>query len=226
MTTEYVNRRAFLRAAGALVGSTGLAAYAPQILRAQTTDTPQEALRRLMEGNERYVENRPTGVRQNMEPLRQKTLKKQEPFAAVLSCADSRVPVEIVFDQAIGDVFVARVAGNIATPTIIASLEYGAAVLGTSAIVVLGHADCGAVSATIQGKAVPGQISALYSYIYPAVEQAGKDVNTVSQQNARNQATLLRKASPVLADLIKQQKLLVVPAFYHLDTGQVQLLAE
>ena len=147
-------------------------------------------------------------------------------MAAILSCSDSRVPVEIIFDQGIGDLFVARVAGNIATPTIIASLEYGAAVLGTAAIVVLGHTDCGAVNATIQGKAVPGQISALYSYIYPAVQQAHNDVTAVSKQNARNQATLLRSASPVLSGLVKKGKLLVVPALYHLDTGQVQMLTE
>lgn len=226
MGQEYFTRRAFLKTAVAVAGSAGMAAHGLQFADAQTTDTPQQALRRLVEGNRRFVQNRPKGIRQNMEKAREKTEKKQEPFAAILSCADSRVPVEIIFDQGIGDIFGARVAGNIATPTIIASLEYGAAVLGTKAIVVLGHGDCGAVSATIRGKGVPGQISALYSYIYPAVEQAGNDVNTVSKQNARNQATLLRKASPVLSELVKKGELLVVPAFYHLETGQVQLLTE
>src|SRR6202030_3600386 len=93
----------------------------------------------------------------DLEILKQQTVDKQEPFAAVLSCADSRVPVELLFDQSIGHVFVARVAGNICTPEIIASLEYGVAVLGTAVIVVLGHAGCGAVKSTISGNAVPGQ---------------------------------------------------------------------
>jgi len=103
--------------------------------------------------------------------LKTKTVESQEPFAAVLSCADSRVPVELIFDQSIGHLFVARVAGNIATSAMIASLEYGVAVLGTKAIMVLGHANCGAVKASIEAKAVPGQISALYPYIRPAVDQ-------------------------------------------------------
>ena len=87
----------------------------------------------------------------------------------MLSCADSRVPVEMVFDQTIGHIFVARVAGNMATPEIIASLEFGAVVLGTKVIMVLGHASCGAVKAAIQGKPVPGQISALFPPLQPAV---------------------------------------------------------
>ena len=97
--------------------------------------------------------------------LRDRTAEKQQPFAALLSCADSRVPVEIIFDQSIGELFVTRVAGNIATPEIIASLEYGAAVLGIKVILVLGHAGCGAVKAAIQAKAVPGQISALFPHL-------------------------------------------------------------
>lgn len=222
MTEGPHSRRAFIQAAAAMVGGIGLARALPAY--AQTTDTPQQALQRLVEGNKRFMRHRPT--HQDLQGAMEKTQQKQEPFAAILSCSDSRVPVEIIFDQGIGDLFVARVAGNIATPTIIASLEYGAAVLGTAAIVVLGHTDCGAVNATIQGKAVPGQISALYSYIYPAVQQAHNDVTAVSKQNARNQATLLRSASPVLSGLVKKGKLLVVPALYHLDTGQVQMLTE
>jgi carbonic anhydrase len=102
------------------------------------------------------------------QTLRAKTVDKQEPNAAVLSCADSRVPVELIFDQSIGQVFVTRVAGNIATTATIASLEYGVAVLGTKAIIVLGHADCGAVKAAIEAKAEPGQISALYPLHSPS----------------------------------------------------------
>jgi carbonic anhydrase len=114
----------------------------------------------------------------------------------VLSCADSRVPVELIFDQSIGQGFVTRVAGNIATTATIASLEYGVAVLGTKAIIVLGHADCGAVKATIEAKAEPAQISALYPYIRPAVNQAGANLEGAVKANASIQASA-RSRSPV-----------------------------
>ena len=119
--------------------------------------------------------------------LKQHTAEKQEPFAAVLSCADSRVPVELAFDQSIGHIFVTRVAGNIITPEIIGSLEYGAAVLGTKVILVMGHANCGAVDAAIKGKEVPGQISSLFPHIQPAVDQAGsKTSRRRSRQTPRS----------------------------------------
>ena len=137
--------------------------------------------------------------------LKKNTVTKQEPFAAVLSCADLRVPVELVFDQSIGQIFVTRVAGNIASPDIIASLEYGAVVLGTKAILVLGHSNCGAVKAAMAGKAVPGQISALYAPIQPAVEAAGGNLEAAIKANAKNQANLLATASPVLAGLIEKE---------------------
>ena len=128
--------------------------------------------------------------------LRQGTAEKQEPFASALACADSRVPVELVFDQSIGHVFVNRVAGNIATSEIIASIEYGAAVLGTKVLMVLGHGACGALKAAIAAKAVPGQISSLYSYLRPAVNQANGDLDAAIAANARLQAQLLRNPRP------------------------------
>src|SRR6202040_1002116 len=138
------------------------------------------------------TEGRMTSFDHDLEMLKAKTAEKQEPFAAVLSCADSRVPVELIFDQSIGHVFVTRVAGNICTPEIIASLKYGAAVLGTAVIVVLGHSGCGAVKATIAAKSVPGQISALYAPIRPAVERAGSNLDAAIKANAQIQADLLR----------------------------------
>jgi carbonic anhydrase len=135
------------------------------------------------------------------------------------------VPVELVFDQSIGRVFVARVAGNICTPEIIASLEYGAAVLGTAAIIVLGHSGCGAVKATIEAKPVPGQISALYAPIRPAVERAGSNLDAAIKANAQIQADLLRTASPVIAGLVAEGKLKVAAGFYELASGSVSLLA-
>jgi carbonic anhydrase len=129
-----------------------------------------------------------------------------------------------VFDQTIGHLFVTRVAGNIATADLIASLEYGAAVLGTKAIMVLGHANCGAVKATIDGKAVPGQISVLYRSIRPAVDQAGPNLDAAIKANAKIQAGLLRTASPVLAEQIKANQLKIVAAYYDLASGAVTLL--
>jgi carbonic anhydrase len=162
---------------------------------AQTTLNPEAALGQLMDGNRRFAEGRMTSFAEDLELLKAKTAEGQEPFAAVLSCADSRVPVELIFDQTIGHIFVTRVAGNIAASAVIASLEYGAAVLGTRVIVVLGHANCGAVKASIEAKAVPGQISGLYPYIRPAVDQAGADLDGAIKANARIQAGLLRQSS-------------------------------
>lgn len=177
-----------------------------------------------MDGNQRYVDGRPTAPQHDLDILHAKAAEKQEPFAAVLSCADSRVPVELVFDQTIGHLFVCRVAGNIASTDIIASLEYGAAVLGTKAILVLGHESCGAVKATIDGKAVPGQISALYASIRPAVDQAGPDLAAATKANARRHAALLREASPVIAELVKKGQIKVAAAYYELGSGKVRLL--
>jgi carbonic anhydrase len=130
----------------------------------------------------------------------------------------------LVFDQTIGHIFVTRVAGNVATSEIIASLEYGAVALGAKVIVVLGHSSCGAVKATIQAKEVPGQISALFSHIQPAVDQAGPNLEAATKANAKRQATLLRQASTVISGLVKEKKLKVVAGYYDLGTGVVSLL--
>lgn len=186
--------------------------------------SPDDAVRALLDGNGRYVERHLTSFNEDLALLRQNNIAKQEPFAAVLACADSRVPVELVFDQSIGRLFVTRVAGNVATSEIIASLEYGAAVLGTAAILVLGHESCGAVKAAIAGKPEPGQISALYAPIRPAVEQAHGDLDAAVRINARIQTNLLATASPVLAGLIKEGKLKIVAGYYALASGKVSLL--
>jgi carbonic anhydrase len=196
----------------------------PNYARAQTNLSPDDALRALLDGNKRYVEKHPTLLNQDMAILRHNTLQKQEPFAGVLSCADSRVPVELAFDQSIGQLFVTRVAGNMAAPEIIASMEYGAAALGTRAILVLGHTGCGAVKATMDGKAEPGQISALYAPIRPAVDAAAGNLDTAIKINARNQARLLATASPVLAGLIKERKLKIAAGYYDLGSGKVSVL--
>jgi carbonic anhydrase len=185
---------------------------------------PDSALTELMAGNGRFVSGRLTAHDHDLTILKQKTIEKQEPFAAVLSCADSRVPVELVFDQSIGHLFVTRVAGNVVTPEIIGSLEYGAAVLGTRVVLVMGHSACGAVKASIQNKAVPGQISALFPHIQPAVDLAGPNLDAVAKANAKLQAALLREASTVISSLVKEGRLKVVAGFYDLGSGTVELL--
>jgi carbonic anhydrase len=207
---------------------TGIAAAAGLGIRraaAQSTLSPDAALQTLLDGNKRYVAQRLTSFDEDLSILRQKTVEQQQPFAAVLSCADSRVPVEIAFDQTIGHVFVNRVAGNLATSEIIASLEYGAAVLGTKAILVLGHGSCGAVKAAIDAKAVPGQISQLYAPLRQAVDAGGGVLDAAIRENAKIQAHLLASASPLLAGLINQGKLKVAAGYYDLASGAVTLLS-
>lgn len=224
------SRRSFLQAT---VGSTlagvitaaGMEFATPRAVLAQSTLSPDAALQQLMDGNRRFTSGRRTADEQDVAILRNKTIEKQEPFAALLSCADSRVPVELVFDQSIGQLFVTRIAGNVVTPEIIASLEYGAAVLGTKVILVMGHGSCGAVKATIQAKEVPGQISALYPHIQPAIDQAGPDLEAATKANAKIQAALLREASTVISGLVKDGKLKVVAGYYDIASGAASLLA-
>jgi carbonic anhydrase len=219
------SRRGFLGMAASAIAMGSAAALAPRRALAQTTLSPDAALARLMDGNARFVAGQLSSFDDDLAILKQHTVDKQEPFAAVLSCADSRVPVELVFDQSIGHVFTTRVAGNVCTPEIIASLEYGAAVLGTAVILVLGHSGCGAVKATIAGKAVPGQISALYAPIRPAVERAGTNLDAAIRANAQIQAGLLGSSSPVIAELVAAGKMKVVAGYYELESGKVSLLA-
>jgi carbonic anhydrase len=220
-------RREFLKlAAFSLAGLTTASARALGQARdvIQRPETPDRALSLMIEGNQRFVAQNLVSFREDLDILKAHSEEHQEPFAAVLSCADSRVPVELVFDQSIGHLFVVRVAGNVATPDTIASLEYGAAVLGIKAILVLGHTNCGAVKATIAGKAVPGQISTLYQYIHPAIAGANGDLTTASRQNAALQASVLRDTSPVLGELVKEKKLAIRSAMYDVGNGKVTIL--
>jgi carbonic anhydrase len=221
-------RKFFRRAVGGALSGLATAAtmevMAPTSALAQSTLTPEMALNELIEGNKRYVSGCLTSFWKDLAILRHRTSEKQEPFAAVLSCADSRVPVEIVFDQTIGHIFVTRNAGNVTTSEIIASLEYGVAVLGVKALLVMGHGSCGAVEATIEAKEVPGQISALYPHIQPAIDLAGPDIEAATKANAKLQAGLLRQASTVIASALKEDKLLVRAGFYNITSGVVSLL--
>ena len=222
-----VARRQFIQTtvASALVGmATRSPMFPPAVRRLDALPraiTPDSAVQELLEGNRRFAANRLTSIEHDLSILKEHTVDKQEPFAAVLACADSRVPVELVFDQTIGHIFVTRVAGNIVTPEIIASLEYAVAVLGVKALLVLGHTNCGAVKAAMKADDVPGQISSLYPPLRPAVSASGGDVAKAIDANARMQAELLRTSSTVIRDAMKAGKLEVVAGVYDLATGNV-----
>jgi carbonic anhydrase len=223
-----LNRRQFLHntlsgAGIAIATQAGLELTFPTMLPAQTNLTPDQALRELLEGNQRFASNQMTSIEHDLAALKEHTVDKQEPFAAVLGCADSRVPVELIFDQTIGHIFVTRLAGNIVTPEVIASLEYGVAVLGIKVVLVLGHTACGAVKAAMKAEDVPGQISVLYQHIRPAVQQADGNIDQAIEINARLQAELLRTSSTVIRDALKAGKLSVEAGVYDLATGKVTL---
>ena len=218
---ESWTRRQF--AVGMAAGIVGGVGWSGAAALGQTGMTGEAALRELMDGNERFIAGKITSFPEDLKILKEKTVLKQEPFAAVLACADSRVPVEILFDQSIGRVFVSRVAGNIVTPEIMASLEYGVAVLGVKALLVLGHTNCGAISAAAAAKEVPGQISALYQHLMPAIREAKGDVPLAVKMNAAYQALVLRESSTVIAKAIKSGGLKVASGSYDLGTGRVTL---
>lgn len=181
---------------------------------------PAEALELLYQGNRRFVAGETIEPHRNMSRLKE-IVDQQAPFAAFLGCADSRVPIEIVFDRGFGDLFVTRIAGNVATSENIGSLEFGTQVLGAKVLFVLGHTNCGAVAATMRREPVPGQISSLFQFIRPAVRAVRGDVNDAVRENVRLQAQTLAEASPVLAELIRMGKLLVAGGVYDLSTGRV-----
>jgi carbonic anhydrase len=175
----------------------------------------------MLAGNRRFAGNRLNSIEQDLTILKEHTVDKQEPFAAVLACADSRVPVELIFDQSIGHLFVTRVAGNIATPEIIASLEYAVAVLGIRAVLVLGHTNCGAVKAALKTETVPGQISALYPHLRQAVERSGGQIDQAIRANTQVQAELLRSSSTVIMEAVRKGTLKVAAGVYDLGSGVV-----
>ncbi|MEC4818123.1 MAG: carbonic anhydrase [Scytonema sp. PMC 1069.18] len=188
--------------------------------------SPKQALQRLLDGNKRFVTQQRHYPDQSLERLRQVS-EGQYPFATVLGCADSRVPAEVIFDQGLGNLFVVRVAGNIASDTAIGSLEYATSVLGCQLIVVLGHERCGAVKAALQENPAPGRISFIVEGIKPALAEVklntGNGLNNAIVANIEYQAKKLQERSTILAKLIQEEKLQIVGAFYDLDTGKVFL---
>ena len=224
-----ISRRTALKF-GAGVVSTGIAVgtgTSNRAVAANEPTTPDQTVQTLLEGNKRFVHRKRTNPRQDLARLSE-VAKTQKPFAAILGCADSRVPSEIIFDQGFGDLFVCRVAGNVATPEEIGSLEFGTLILGSKIIMVMGHKRCGAVAATIKGGQVPGQIGSLLAAIKPAVAQSegqkGDRVENACKQNVLVQIEKL-KTSPVLSQLITEKKLKIIGGYYDLDTGIVSLVS-
>ena len=188
---------------------------------AQTTLSPDAALRELLAGNQRIAANQPISIEHDLTILKEHTADKQEPFAGVLACADSRVPVELVFDQTIGHLFVTRVAGNMVTPEIIASLEYGVAVLGVKALLVLGHSRMWCSKGGHEGRCCSWTNQCLVPAPSPGVAQSGGNIDKAIEANAQIQAELLRTSSTVIRDAIKAGELKVEAAVYDLATGKV-----
>jgi carbonic anhydrase len=226
--TAMPRRDALMGAAVALVAASlpaEAAPAAPAVSGAGPTLSPDQALSELMAGNARFVAGTPGAHEQDVRIIRAHAAEGQWPVAGVLSCADSRVPVEMVFDVAMGRLFVTRIAGNVATPEIIASLEYGVAVLGIKALVVMGHSSCGAVKAAMQNTPVPGQISALFPALLPSIYIAkSTDPDTVTRVNAATQAATLINASTVIEQAVRAGALKVVPALYDVGSGKIELL--
>jgi carbonic anhydrase len=182
---------------------------------------PKAALVRLEEGNERFVAGQSEAPNRDIARLRE-VAPRQTPFAAFLGCADSRVPIEIVFDQGFGDLFVTRIAGNVAATENIASLEFATEVLGTQVVYVLGHTSCGAVTAAAKADPVPGQISALFQHIRPAIRAAKGDPVAAVRENVRIQAQTLIEASTVISSLVNAGKVVVAGGIFDLATGRVE----
>lgn len=186
-----------------------------------------DPLEKLKVGNERYVTST-TVCHNDWTAKRAAVVDTQKPFAIIISCSDSRVPPEIIFDQTLGHLFVVRVAGNIVDDFAIGSIEYGVSVLGAKLILVLGHAGCGAVEAALKGMKFDNHIQSVLDDIQPAVAAIkGSQENTlelVIKQNVRNVEETLKTSKPVLAKLFAEGNLKIEGGYYHLDTGKVEFL--
>jgi len=225
-----ISRRAFLQTGAAALATTPLINIA-EAQPVSAADTPDAALKLLVDGNERYVANQPR--ERDFSSGRASRASGQAPFAAILGCADSRIAPELAFDQSPGDLFVVRVAGNFVTTEGLASLEFGAAVLGTKLIMVLGHSSCGAVNATVaalqKGNKLPGHIADLARAMKPGIEPVLKKPGDNLEQravvaNVQYNVKRLQNAPPILSDMVAKKKVLVVGGVYELATGNVTLV--
>ena len=187
--------------------------------------TKSEIIERLKSGNEQFVDNKLSQYNTDSS-ARKKSVKGQNPFAIVLSCSDSRVVPELIFDTGLGELFVVRVAGNVANTSSIASMEYAVAHLNTKVIMVLGHQNCGAVTAAIKGGNNGYNLNHLLAHILPALEATPKNANVdeVSRKNTSLTVNELTLRSDIIAKAVNSGKLEIIPAYYHLDSGKVEFL--
>ena len=231
--SQRLHRRAFIT--GAIAG-----AFIPQTVTAEKLEnkpkptniiSPDVALQRLLDGNQRFLKgNEKT---QNFRTERESLLLGQNPFAAILSCADSRLAPSYIFDSELGDVFNIRIAGNIAAPEVIASFEYAVIKLNTPLLMVLGHEKCGAVDAALQTvktrKKLPGHLPLIAEDIAPALagihaKNTEDELATAVNHNIQINVSKLKAASPILNDAVKSRKIKVVGGLYRLESGQVDIL--
>ncbi len=231
------SRRAFLTKATIGLGAAWAASTLPALAASATPPKPENvispdaALKRLIAGNQRYVSNTPTPS--DFAATRAALAGGQNPYASILSCADSRISPELCFDAERGDLFVTRVAGNFVTTEILASLEYGAAVLKSPLIMVLGHTSCGAINASIKAmkndEDFPGHIQQLATSLSPAIDAAmKKDPKNLElaavRENVRLNVLTLQNSTPILRKLVQGKQIQVVGGIYDLDTGKVNLI--
>jgi len=188
-----------------------------------------EALQRLKEGNERYASGQSANAVTDAE-TRRSLVGSQQPYAAVLGCADSRAIPELIFDAGIGEVFSVRVAGNVINPQNNGSLEYAVAHLDVALVVVMGHQNCGAVSATLDNYDGPGHIQSITEAISDAIDDAkdlpGDTLTNTVKVNAQRMARLLRETGPILSAAVEAGTLRIVPAYYDFEQGLVEFLEE
>jgi len=197
----------------------------------QESLTPKEAHDILVEGNNRFAQN--LKAQRNLQDQVFETSKGQYPFAVILSCIDSRVPTELVFDQGIGDIFSVRIAGNIVNEDVLGSMEYACKVAGSKIVVVMGHTKCGAVTAACQNVEL-GNITSLLSKIKPAVnsiqsknkEMNDDEIEEVSIKNVQLSIERIRAESPILLEMEKNNEIEIVGALYHVSNGKVDFFKE
>lgn len=209
-------------------------AHAAPVPKPQNQLSSDAALARLMQGNERYVNGQIT--KHDFASTREALAGGQNPYACLLSCADSRVGPEFCFDESRGDLFVTRVAGNYVTPDVLASLEYGVVVLKSPLIMVLGHTQCGAIGAAIDADEnhtdYPGHIQAITTALAPAVKGVKNDMKdpaafrrAVTIENIRMNVRALQMATPLLRREVEEGRMKVVGGLYHLDSGKVEMMS-
>ncbi len=186
-----------------------------------------QMLKKLLDGNQRCSACEPQHPRQDARRRKELT-KGQKPFAVVVGCSDSRIAPEIIFDQGLGDIFVVRVAGNIVDNVALGSIEYAVEHLGCKLVVVLGHGKCGAVTAAIEGGEAPGHIEAVLKPIRPAIRKAqkldGDLVDNAIRCNVDLVAKKIKTAKPILSEMVEKGEVEVIPAYYDINTGKVDIL--